>query len=74
MHHRGPWAERSVMKLKLILTTAVVVATAGLLGTTAASQAAPFVYVSNSGSGNVSQYDALGGGAFAALAVHRFRR
>ena len=50
------------MKLKLILTTAAVVATAGLLGATTASQAAPFVYVGNIGSDNVSQYDAFGGG------------
>jgi DNA-binding beta-propeller fold protein YncE len=48
------------MKLKLILTTAIVGMAAALLAATSA-QAAPFVYVTNSDSANVSQYDAAGG-------------
>jgi DNA-binding beta-propeller fold protein YncE len=49
------------MKLKAILTTAVVGAIVFLLGAAAQAQAAPFVYVTNADSGNASQYDAAGG-------------
>jgi DNA-binding beta-propeller fold protein YncE len=51
------------MKLKAILTTAVVAMVVCFLGAAAAgAAAAPFVYVANSGSDNVSQYDSFGGG------------
>jgi 6-phosphogluconolactonase len=51
------------MKLKLILTAAVAGVTACLLGSAAVAQAAPFAYVTNGLSGNVSQYaiDPVGG-------------
>jgi DNA-binding beta-propeller fold protein YncE len=51
-----------VIKRKSILITAVVGIAIGLLGTAASAQAAPFVYVANLLSGNVSQYDAASGG------------
>jgi DNA-binding beta-propeller fold protein YncE len=44
-----------------ILTAAVVAMVVFLLGAVAHAQAAPFVYVTNADSGNVSQYDAAGG-------------
>jgi DNA-binding beta-propeller fold protein YncE len=49
------------MKLKLILTTAVVSTAAALLGSVAPASGAPFVYVTNVLSSNVSQYNAAGG-------------
>ena len=45
------------MKLKLILTAAIVGMVASLLGAAAAARADPFAYVPNSGDGSVSQYD-----------------
>ena len=51
------------MKLKAILTTAVVGIVVCVLGGVAqGAAAAPFVYVGNVASDNVSQYDAFGGG------------
>jgi DNA-binding beta-propeller fold protein YncE len=51
------------MKLKTILTTAVVGIVVCFLGAAAPGAAAtPFVYVANGGSDNVSQYDSFGGG------------
>ena len=49
------------MKRKSSLTTAVVAVVVFLLGAAVRAQAAPFVYVTNADSGNVSQYDAAGG-------------
>jgi DNA-binding beta-propeller fold protein YncE len=48
------------MKLKLILAITIV-GTATLLGGAVPAQGAPFVYVTNADSGNVSQYDAASG-------------
>jgi DNA-binding beta-propeller fold protein YncE len=49
------------MKLKLILTTVIVGTAASLLGGAAPASGAPFLYVTNADSGNVSQYNAAGG-------------
>jgi DNA-binding beta-propeller fold protein YncE len=49
------------MKLKAILTIAIIGVVLFLHGTAAQVQAAPFVYVTNADSGNVSQYDAASG-------------
>ena len=61
------------MKLKLILTTAIVGMVASFLGAAAAARADPFAYVPNSGGvagffvGSVSQYDIGAGGLLAPL-------
>ena len=55
------------MKRKSILITAVVGIVICLLGAAAAAQAAPFVYVTNELSNNVSQYDIGPGGLLAPL-------
>ena len=61
------------MKLKLILTTAIVGMVASLLGAAAAARADPFAYVPNTEDrshffrGSVSQYDVGAGGLLAPL-------
>jgi DNA-binding beta-propeller fold protein YncE len=55
------------MKLKAILITAVVGIVVCLLGAAASAQAAPFVYVTNELSNDVSQYDIGAGGLLAPL-------
>jgi DNA-binding beta-propeller fold protein YncE len=63
----GTGPRGAIIKLKLILSTAVVGMVVCLLGAAAPAQAAPFVYVANSGSNDVSQYDVGAGGLLAPL-------
>ena len=55
------------MKLKLILTTAIVGLVASLLGAAAPARADPFAYVTNFLGSSVSQYDIGAGGLLAPL-------
>ena len=55
------------MKLKLILTTAIVGTVASLLAAVTPAQAAPFAYVPNTATDSVSQFNVGAGGLLAPL-------